>query len=97
MGKNLIRFTSRPNLKYPLLATFYFSIRNIETMFLDKYFNFGDPLIFTILMFIGEFFAGLIVYLYQKKFVKKTLVKDTTPNKLVDKILKKSRKTYKSN
>ena len=46
-------------------------------------------------MFIGELFAGLIVYLYQKKFVKKTLVKDTTPNKLVDKILKKAEKRIK--
>ena len=46
-------------------------------------------------MFIGELFAGLIVYLYQKKFVKKTIVKDTTPNKLVDKILKKAEKSIK--
>jgi len=29
---------------------------------------------FTPLMFIGEFFAGLIVFLYQKKFVNKTLL-----------------------
>ena len=95
MGKNLIRFTSRPNLKYPLLATFYFSIRNIETMFLDKYFNFGDPLIFTILMFIGEFFAGLIVYLCQKKFVKKNLLDTDEKNKIRNILYKKAEKRIK--
>ena len=95
MGNKIIRFTARPNLKYPLQAIIYFAIRNIESNLISQFLKFSDQLLFTNIMFIGELFAGLIVYLYQKKFVKKTLVKDTTPNKLVDKILKKAEKRIK--
>ena len=95
MGNKIIRFTARPNLKYPLQAIIYFAIRNIESNLISQFLKFSDQLLFTNIMFIGELFAGLIVYLYQKKIVKKTLVKDTTPNKLVDKILKKAEKRIK--
>ena len=95
MGNKIIRFTARPNLKYPLQAIIYFAIRNIESNLISQFLKFSDQLLFTNIMFIGELFAGLIVYLYQTKFVKKTIVKDTMPNKLVDKILKKAEKRIK--
>ena len=71
--KKLIRIATRPNLKYPLQYLISSVLRDIESTLLDKYLNFVDSLIYTTLMFIGEFFGGLIAFLFEKKFVKKTL------------------------
>lgn len=67
----ILRFAARPNLIYPLQFLIYCLLRDLESTMLNKYLNFNDSLIFTTLMFIGEFFGGLISYLYQKKFLKK--------------------------
>ncbi len=75
MAKKIIRFTTRPNLKYPLQYLTYNILRDIESTLLDKYLNYNDSLMFTPLMFIGEFFAGLIVFLYQKKLLRKIYLK----------------------
>ena len=40
-------------------------------MLIGYLFNFSDSLFYTPLMFIGEFVSGLIIYLYQQKFLKK--------------------------
>ena len=63
----------RPNLKYPLLYYLYNLVREFESYFIKIFLDYNDSLMLTPLMFIGEFFAGLIVFLYQKKFVKKNI------------------------
>ena len=50
---------------------------------------------FTPLMFIGEFFAGLIVFLYQKKFVNKTLLEVEKTDKYMNLELIKTEKSVK--
>ena len=92
MGRKLIKFATRPNLKHPFQFILYYVLRDIESILIDKYLEFNDPMLFTTLMFIGEFFAGLIVYLYQKQFVKRTLLNDQKKNLLMNIIMKKAEK-----
>ena len=73
MVKKIIGFSMRPNLKYPLLYYLYNLVREFESYFIKIFLDYNDSLMLTPLMFIGEFFAGLIVFLYQKKFVKKNI------------------------
>jgi len=81
MGKKIIKFSVRPNLKYPFQYLMYNIIREIESILIFKFLDFTDLFIFTIMMFAGEFFSGLIVFLYQKKFVNKTLFKIVSTSK----------------
>ena len=67
----MIKFALRRNLIYPLQLMIWHLLRKLETMLISYLFNFGDSLIYTPLMFIGEFISGLIIFLYQKNFVKK--------------------------
>ena len=84
MKQKIIKFTKRQNLKYPLLYLIYSLIRNIEVDLIDEYLDFNDSLIFTPLMLAGEFVSGLIVFLYQKRFVKKTLFKVENQDKYMN-------------
>ena len=95
MKKKILSFATRPNLKYPLQYMIYCVLRDIEQTLIENYLNFSDSLMYTPLMFIGEFFGGLIVYLYQKKFIEKKILKDACPNKLVNILLKKAEKRVK--
>ena len=95
MVKKIIGFSARPNLKHPLFYYFYSLLRNIESIFINKYFNYNDSLMFIPLMFIGEFFAGLIVFLYQKKFVNKTLLEVENTDKYMNLELIKTEKSVK--
>ena len=67
----MIKFALRRNLIYPLQLIIYNLVRKSETMLIGYLFNFSNSLFYTPLMFIGEFISGLLIYLYQKKFVKK--------------------------
>ena len=84
MGKKIIKFSVRPNLKYPFQYLMYNIIREIESILIFKFLDFTDPFIYNIMMFAGEFFSGLIVFLYQKKFVNKTLFKIVSTSKSKD-------------
>ena len=75
MGKKIIKFAIRPNLKYPLQYLIYNVLRDIESTLIAKFLNFNESLIYKFLMFTGEFFSGLFVFLYQKKFIKKLYLK----------------------
>ena len=95
MAKKLIEFALRPNFKYPVQYHIYSIIRDLESFFIGIFLGYNDSLMLTPLMFLGEFFSGLIVFLYQKKFVKKTLLKEQNhneQNKLINKIMKKAEK-----
>ena len=67
----MIKFALRPNLIYPLQLIIWNLLRKLETMLINYLFNFSDSLVYTPLMFIGEFVSGLAIYLYQKKFLQK--------------------------
>ena len=93
--KKLIKFATRPNLKYPVQYYIYGIIRDLESFFIDIFLEYSDSLMFTPLMFIGEFFAGLIVYLYQKKFVRKTLFNNQDTDKYMNLELIKTRNSLR--
>ena len=67
----MIKFSLRGNLIYPFQLIIWHFLRTVETKIIGYLFNFSDSLVYTPLMFISEFTAGLIIYLYQKNFLKK--------------------------
>ena len=69
----MIKFSLRRNLIYPLQLLIFNVVRDTERDLLSIYFNFDFPLIFTPLMLIGEFLAGLLIYLYQKNITAKKI------------------------
>ena len=72
----MIKFALRRNLIYPLQLTIYNLLRKFETILLKFLFNFNDSLLYTPLMFLGEFISGLIIYLYQNNFLKQKKSQD---------------------
>ena len=93
----MIKFAIRPNLKYPLQLLIYNELRDIESKLVSKLLEFSNSLIFTALMFLGEFSFGLIIFLYQKKFVKKNIFKEKAPDKYMNIELIKTENTIKKN
>ena len=71
MVKKIIGFSSRPNLKHPIQYYIYSFLWDIETTLLKTYLAYNDSLMFTPLMFIGEFFEGLIVFSTKKNLLIK--------------------------
>ena len=67
----MIKFALRRNLIYPLQLIIWNLLRKLETILISYLFNFDDSLVYTPLMFFGEFISGLIIYNYQNKFLKK--------------------------
>ena len=67
----MIKFALRRNLIYPLQLIIWHLLRKFEMMLITYLFNFTNSLVYIQLMFVGEFFAGLIVHSYQNKFLKK--------------------------
>jgi len=65
-----MKFAWRHNLIYPCMLLVWILLRKINTVLLDKVFHFSKNLLFTLMMFVGEMFAGLIIYFYQKSFFK---------------------------
>ena len=66
----MMKFALRNNLKYPLELLIFSFLRDLDNILIDYFFNF-DSLIYMSLMFLGEFFFGLIIYLYQAHFLNK--------------------------
>lgn len=73
----IIKLAWRRKLIYPLQLLIWTFLRKVITIILSKEFNFSQSVLFTLLMFLGEFFAGLILFLYQRSF----LVKKETQSK----------------
>ena len=61
-----IRFDWRRNLIYPIQLLIWTFLRKVDVILLDSLFGFSRSLLFTLIMFLGEFFAGLILYIHQK-------------------------------
>ena len=66
----MIKFSTRGNIKFPLQLLLWNILRKTEASLISYFFDFDNSLIYTPLMFLGEFSAGLILYLYRKKFLK---------------------------
>ena len=67
----MIKVALRKNLIYPLFLLIWKVSRDAEIYLVDKIFNFNDSLIYTPIMFFGEFFCGLIFIIYEQKIFKK--------------------------
>ena len=68
----MIRISIRKNLIYLLLLFISYTLRRIVIILLDKIFGLDNSLIFSFLMVIGEIIGGIVIYLYQCNFNKKT-------------------------
>ena len=69
--KKMLKFALRRNLIYPLQLLIWNTLRDIESFLIDYFFDIDDLALYTPLMFLGEFLAGLIFYLYQRHFLSK--------------------------
>ena len=73
--RNTIRITTRGNLFYVINLIIYYYIRKADLIIINNIFKFNDSLIFTLLMLLGELFAGLSIYIYQIILLKKSIKK----------------------
>ena len=91
-----IKFTTRPNMKYLVSLIVLSFVKDIILECMTSFLKFYAPLIIVLLLFLGEFIIGGLAYLYQKKLVKKKLIKTNSfmPMALItnDKIQRYDRK-----
>ena len=73
----MIKIALRRNLIYPLQLLIWKVVRDIEIQIIYQNFEFDNSFIYTPLMFLGEFFAGLILFKYEKNFITKNKAKNT--------------------
>ena len=64
----MLKFALRRNLIYPLQYLIWTVLRDVESIVVGYFLEFESSSINVALMFMGEFLAGLIIYLYQKQF-----------------------------
>lgn len=67
----MFKFSTRRNLIYITLLVLFSSVRKIVSIIISSIFNFSNSNLFTLLMFSGELFAGIISYRYQISSIKK--------------------------
>ena len=67
----MIKFALRPNLIYILQLIIWNVLRKIDRIIMNELFDFDRSALFVSLMFLGEFLFGLVIYLYQKRFLNK--------------------------
>ena len=66
----MIKIRIRYNLFYPLMLFVFSFLREIDSIFISRL-KFNGSLLLTFLMFLAEFMAGLLVFLYNYSFLKK--------------------------
>ena len=76
----MIKFAIRRNLIYPLQFLLWNIVRDVETSLISYFFGLSNLLIYTPLMFLGEFLAGFIFYIYQIQFIPKETIIEQTSN-----------------
>ena len=91
----MIKFAVRRNLIYPLQYLLWSIIRDIEVE-LTSFFLLNNLIITTPIMFFGEFLAGLIFYLHQKKNISKNKTEQGR-NSFVIKFMKTKHKIVEGN
>ena len=65
-----IKFALRRNLIYPFQYTLWGFVREIVKMIINDIIKFDSPYLYIPLMFLGEIFAGAIMYLYERRIMK---------------------------
>ena len=65
-----IKLALRRNLIYPMQHIIWSFIREILLMIINDFIKFNSPYIFMPLMFLGEIFAGVIMYCYKRNKMK---------------------------
>ena len=76
----MIKFAFRRNLIFPLQLLLWNFLRDTESSLISYFFEVNNFLLYTGLMFAGEFVAGLIFYLYQEKYLQKSKKIQVTNN-----------------
>jgi hypothetical protein len=66
-----MKFALRRNLIYPFQLIIWNTLRKLEMILINHLFEFDNSLIYTTFMFLGEFFSGFLIYLYQQKSLSK--------------------------
>ena len=92
-----IKFVLRRNLLHLLQLILWNFIRKIETTLMSKFLGFGSSILNTLLMFLGEFLFGLILYVYQRKYLTIEKEKKKSPLLLTMtvRVKKKNSKIFK--
>jgi hypothetical protein len=67
----MIKISHRRNMRFLIYLFIYHYTRKIEGIIMSKVCNFNDSLLLTFLMFFGELFGGLAIFIYQKYFFAK--------------------------
>ena len=67
----MIKFALRRNLIYPFQLLIWSFVLSVEESLIKDYLKYDDSGLFSGLMFLGEFCAGLIFYLLNEKFLFK--------------------------
>ena len=86
----MIKFSARKNLIYYVLLILSILIRKIILMITAKRYPHSTAVLYTLVMFVGEALAGIIIYIYQKKATKKKIYIEQVGS-IVIKNFKKSR------
>lgn len=82
----MIKITLRKNLMYIVQLFLHYYLRRVDYTIIKILYPFNDSLIFTFIMHLGEFFGGLVSYIYQNAFLKK---KQDNKNSLIFKLMPK--------
>ena len=91
----MIKFVSRPNIIYIIQLIIWNVLRKIEKTIISEVFEFNDSPLFSLLMFIGEFLAGLIISRYQKhSFTKKKVILEPKGSKSLELIQNEIKITF---
>ena len=67
----MIKIGFRHNLIYLLMLIIFNFLRKIDSIVMDKVLEFDSSILFTLIMFLGEFIAGFILYTYEISFLSK--------------------------
>ena len=79
----MIKFAFRRNLIFPLQLLLWNFLRDTESSLISYFFEVNNFLLYTGLMFTGEFIAGLIFYLYQDYYLQKSKKEKLNNNNVV--------------
>ena len=66
----MIKFGIRHNLIYALMFVIFNFLRKADSIIMKNYIEYHGSLILTLIMFIADFISGLLVYLYNLKYLK---------------------------
>lgn len=66
----MFKLGKRHNLIYPLMFVIFSDIRLIISIIMKKYIKYYGTIFLTLIMFIADFLSGLIVYLYNLKYLR---------------------------